>query len=67
MSAVIVFPKWLERAGAGDVVYHWQLRGYDIGNVAGSRFMHVEPKPATTNAPDKIRLYAPRLHTFWPN
>lgn len=61
MSAVIVFPKWLERAGAGDIVRHFQTRGFEIGNAPGSRFMHIERKAESP----RERTYVPRPHNFW--
>ncbi len=47
MSVVCIHPKWLEQAGAGDIVRHFQLRGFTLTNPAGSRRLHVVPIPRT--------------------
>lgn len=35
---------WVARAGIGDIVRHFTLRGFDISNPVGSRFYQVKPK-----------------------
>lgn len=64
---IVIHPRFAEKAGAGDIVRHFQVRGFDVGNVPGSRFMHVEPKvePPPVRPPPTVRLYRPRFH-FWP-
>lgn len=41
---IVVHQKWLERAGIGDIVRHFQLRGYDVSNQVGSRYFTVSEK-----------------------
>jgi nucleoside diphosphate kinase len=43
---IVLHPRWVERAGVGDIVRHFQTRGFDVSNVVGSRFFHLEPPPA---------------------
>jgi hypothetical protein len=66
---IVIHPTTVARAGIGDLVRHWQLRGYTIGNPAGSRYLHVtEPppvRPPPSEETDTVRLYRPRIH-FWP-
>jgi hypothetical protein len=51
LAPVIAHPRWIARATADAVERHFQLRGYDLAFVPGSRFMHVEPKPAPNAEP----------------
>ncbi len=43
-NKIIVHPSWLHKAGAGDIVRHFQLRGFDVSNQVGSRFFTVSEK-----------------------
>lgn len=42
---ITIHPAWVARAGIGDIVRHYQLRGFEVSNAVGSRFFHVEPRP----------------------
>lgn len=40
---IVIHQAWVRRAGIGDIVRHFTLRGYDVGCPVGSRYFSVEP------------------------
>lgn len=40
---IVIHPKWVERAGAGDIVRSFQTRGFAVTNCVGSRYFHLVP------------------------
>lgn len=57
MSTVIVFPKWMEKAGAGDVTRHFQRRGFEVLQLG--KYAQVMPLPATL-LDETLQLFKPR-------
>lgn len=45
---VILHPSWVATAGIGDIVRHFQTRGFEVSNAVGSRFFHLAPPPVRT-------------------
>jgi hypothetical protein len=58
---IYLHPNWVAKAGVGDIVRHFQTRGFGVSNETGSRFFHVEPLPAPprTLLDETIALFRP--------
>lgn len=48
---IVCHPKWLERYGAGDIVRYLSMRGFQVTNPTGSRFLHIEEPPPVRPPP----------------
>lgn len=58
---IYLHPAWVSKAGVGDIVRHFQTRGFAISNEVGSRFFHVEPHPQAPRSllDETIALFRP--------
>jgi hypothetical protein len=58
---IYLHPNWVAKAGVGDIVRHFQMRGFAVSNEVGSRFFHVEPHPSTpkTVLDETVALFRP--------
>jgi hypothetical protein len=69
MSAdIVIHARWLEKSGVGDIVRHFQVRGFDVtGNESGSRYFHVREKPHPLQADiDKVNALMRPLSQRFP-
>lgn len=62
---IVLHPKWIHRAGVGDIVRHFDRLGFDVSNRVGSPFLIVKPKPAVVPIGTPIKQGTYRAFNFF--